>query len=92
MPITVGGRIVAIISIFFGLAIISFLSGTMASVFVDRNVQARRGLMDLRRTKDHILICGWKDHMMEILKEILRANADLSSEDIVIITNAKSNE
>ena len=87
VPITPGGRIVAIISIFLGMGIIGALSGTMASIFVDRNTQARRGLMDLRRVKGHIIICGWKDHMSEILKEILRANEDFSSENVVIVSN-----
>ena len=73
VPITPGGRIVAIISIFLGMGIIGALSGTMASIFVDRNTQARRGLMELRRIKDHIVICGWKDHMMEILRGIIKA-------------------
>ena len=87
VPISTGGRIVAIISIFLGLGIISILSGTMASVFVDRNTQARRGLMELRRIKDHIIICGWKDHMMEILRGIIKANPGFTSDDIVIISN-----
>ena len=43
--------------------------------------------MDLRRIKDHIILCGWKDHMPEILKEIMRANEELSSENIVIVSN-----
>ncbi len=43
--------------------------------------------MELRRLKNHIVICGWKDHMMDILQEILRLNADISSEDVVIISN-----
>jgi voltage-gated potassium channel len=90
VPVTVGGRIVAILSIFLGMGAMSFLAGTMASFFVDRNVKAREGLMDLRRLKNHIVICGWKDHMMEILLDILRLNEDLSADDIVIISNIDS--
>ena len=87
VPISVGGRAVAILSIFIGVAAMSFLSGTFASFFVDRNTKARRGLMELRRLRNHIVICGWKDHIMDILLEMLRLNTDITSEDIVIISN-----
>ncbi len=87
VPVSIGGRAVAIFSIFLGIGAMSFLSGTMASFFVDRNTKARRGLMELRRLKNHIVICGWKDHMMDILQEILRLNTEMASEDLVIISN-----
>jgi len=88
--LTIGGKSIAVLSIFLGIGAMSFLSGTMASFFVDRNVKAREGLMDFRRLKDHVVICGWKDHIMSILTEILRLNDNLSSEDIVIISNIDS--
>jgi voltage-gated potassium channel len=87
VPVSIGGRAVAIVSIFFGVAVMSLLSGTFASFFVDRSTKARRGLMELRRIRDHIVICGWKDHMMNILLEMLRLNTDITSEDLVIISN-----
>lgn len=87
VPITGGGRAVAVITIFVGLAGMSFLSGTFASVFVDQNTRARRGLMDFPKMKDHYIICGWKDHMKEILHEILAVSSEITAEDIIIISN-----
>ncbi|MEW5816164.1 MAG: potassium channel family protein, partial [Spirochaetota bacterium] len=63
VPVTGGGRLITVLTIFIGIAGMSFLSGTFASVFVDQNTRARRGLMDFPKIKDHIIICGWKDHM-----------------------------
>ena len=90
VPVTVGGKLVAILSIFLGIGVMSFLAGTMASFFVDRNVKAREGLMDFRKSRNHIVICGWKDHMMQILLDMLRLNTELASDDIVIVSNIDS--
>lgn len=43
--------------------------------------------MDFPKMKDHYIICGWKDHMKEILHEILAVSADIQSENIIIISN-----
>lgn len=87
VPVTGGGRIIAVVMIFIGIGGMSFLSGTFASVFVDQNTRARRGLMDFPKMKDHYIICGWKDHMKEILHEILSVSEDISPENIIIISN-----
>lgn len=90
VPITAAGRIIAILTIFFGIAGMSFLSGTFASVFVDQNTRARRGLMDFPKMKDHFIICGWKDHMKDILLDILSASEMITSEQLIIISNVDS--
>ncbi len=51
VPITSGGRMVAVISIFIGIAGMSFLSGTFASVFVDRNTRAISKILAARLRK-----------------------------------------
>ena len=43
--------------------------------------------MDCHNMKGHFVICGWKDHMMDILQEILRLNNEITSDEIVIISN-----
>ncbi|MBN2737817.1 MAG: ion transporter [Spirochaetales bacterium] len=86
-PVTIGGRIVAVITIFIGIGVMSYLSGILASVFVEQNTRARRGLMDYSKTKKHIIICGWKDNIAEVLLEILGINKAITSENLVIISN-----
>ena len=91
-PITLGGRIIAVITIFIGIAGMSFLSGVFASVFVDRNSRARRGLVDFPKLKDHLIICGWSDEIKEILQDIVAFSKDFSSDKIVIISNISSDK
>jgi len=90
VPASSFGRIFAVLTIIFGIAGGSFLSGTFASVFVDQNNRARRGLMDFPKMKDHFIICGWKDHMADILLDILAISPDITSERIIIISNVDS--
>ena len=87
VPVTLAGRILAVITIFFGVGAMSLLSGGLASWLVDRNTKARRGLMEFPKLKDHLIICGWKADMKEILTGILRVSPGLSSEQIVLISN-----
>jgi voltage-gated potassium channel len=87
VPGTVAGKVLAIFTVFFGIGATTFLSGTLASFLVDRNTKARRGLMEFKRTKNHLIICGWKDDMEDILHDILGISQDLSSSDIIVISN-----
>lgn len=90
VPVTIAGRLIAVVTIFVGIAAMSVLSGTFASLFVDENTRARRGLVELTRLQNHIIVCGWKEDMQEILLEILRDVDDLSSEMLVVISNVDS--
>ncbi|MFP4484812.1 MAG: potassium channel family protein [Spirochaetaceae bacterium] len=87
VPVTIGGRIIAVATIIVGIAAASLLSGGLASWLVDRNTKARRGLMDFKRLRDHLVICGWKSDMADILLDILDATRDLTSDKIVLISN-----
>jgi voltage-gated potassium channel len=89
-PITPGGRIIAVITIFFGIAGMSFLSGVFASVFVDRNSRARRGLVDFPKMKDHLIICGWSEEIEAILRDIVSFSHSYTSDKIIIISNIPS--
>ena len=43
--------------------------------------------MDFPKLKNHYIICGWKDHMADILQDILETDVQLSSDDLLIISN-----
>ncbi len=87
VPITLGGRIIAVVTIFVGIGAMSLLSGGLASWLVARNTKARRGLREYRKLRGHLIVCGWKPDMKETLLDILRASRELTSEDIVLISN-----
>ncbi|HUZ18151.1 MAG TPA: ion channel [Spirochaetia bacterium] len=90
VPVTLAGRLITILTIFVGIAAMSLLTGTFASFFVDQNTRARRGLMELNRLQNHLIICGWKDDMLDILLEILRSHRGSKSDQIVIVSNVES--
>lgn len=82
------GRIFTFIIIFFGIGLTSYLAGVFASLFVDRNSKARRGLMEFPKLKNHLVICGWSHRMKEILSYIIEESDDLHSSDIVLLNTA----
>ncbi len=90
VPQTVAGRLVAIITVFVGIGAVSLLSGSLASLLVDRNSRARRGLMDFKKIKSHLVICGWKDDMKDVLLDIVGLSNRYGAEDIVIVSNVQS--
>ena len=90
VPVTFWGRLIAVITIMIGIGGTSLLSGALASWLVDRNTKARRGLMEYRKLRNHLIICGWKNDMEEILLDILRASDDLSADKILIVSNVDS--
>ena len=89
VPTTVAGRILAILTIFLGIGAVSLLSGALASFLVERNTRARSGLMDFKGLRDHLIICGWREDMKDILQDILRASDDLDADHLVIISNVE---
>lgn len=82
------GKVFTFIIIFFGIGLVSYLSGIFASLFVDRNSNARRGLMEFPKLKNHLVICGWSKRMKEILSYILDESEDLHASEIVLLNNA----
>lgn len=89
VPVTVVGRILAIVTIFLGIGAMSLLSGALASFMVERNTRARSGLMEFKGLRDHLIICGWREDMKEILQDVLRASDDLDAAHLVIISNVE---
>jgi voltage-gated potassium channel len=90
VPVTFIGRLVAVLTIMVGIGGTSLLSGALASWLVDRNTKARRGLMDYKKLKDHLVICGWKNDMKEILLDILTLTTDIDSDHLLIVSNVDS--
>jgi voltage-gated potassium channel len=65
-PVSVGGRIVGLLVIFFGVGMMSLFTATIASIFVEKKIKEGRGLETVK-VKDHVLICGWNQHTEEVL-------------------------
>ena len=81
-PGTTGGKIIAMVVMFFGIGVIGMLTGIIASAFVDLKFKERKGKKKLKKLKDHIILCGWNFSAEDIINEIHAENKD---REIVII-------
>jgi len=86
-PTTMGGRVIGIIIMFFGIGILGMFTATIASIFVERKLKEDRGMgaFDL---ENHVIICEWNFRAKEILKE-LRADPREESTPIVLIAETE---
>ncbi len=67
VPITPLGRVLAVVLMLMGIVTISTLSGTIASIFVDRKIREGKGLQDIN-TRSHAVLCGWNVNAERILE------------------------
>ena len=88
-PATVPGRLIGIFLMFSGIGILSMVTATIASLFVELRLRRDRG-MGTYDLKDHIILCQWNHRTAEILRE-LRADRRTADSAIVLIaeTDAK---
>ncbi len=71
-PVTTAGRIFGILLIFASVAVTAVLSGTIASIFVDRKIREGKGLRQAK-LKDHLVVCGWNRTTEGMLEGLARA-------------------
>lgn len=91
-PVTPAGRLVAEILMVGGVLGISVVTAKISSIFLEKALRERRGLMDLKELEDHFIICGWKNEMHTLLLHILAANPGLTSKQIVLVNNVSDSE
>jgi voltage-gated potassium channel len=66
-PVSLGGRVVGLLLICSGVGLMSLLTATIASLFVEKKLKEGKGLETVKE-KDHIVICGWNQHTEEVLQ------------------------
>ncbi|MDH4127192.1 MAG: NAD-binding protein [Spirochaetota bacterium] len=82
------GRFLAVILMGFGIVFTSVLSGTIASIFVERKLREGRGMKELN-IKDHIIICGWNDTAENLVHSLPQAG---ERRDLSIVLVNEMNE
>ncbi len=82
-PVTFGGRIIAVIIMFFGIGLLGMLSATLASVLVEKKFKEDRG-MSAYNFENHIILCEWNHRTHTILNEF-RADPQTANTPIVLI-------
>ena len=87
-----GGRAAAFILLIFGMALLSVITGKIASVFMNMQMKNDKGLRKLKKMKGHFILCGWRPGFEKILDTVLNSNPDIDPEMIVLINEAASEQ
>ncbi len=87
IPETVPGRITGIVTMIFGVVIVSIATGRISSFLVEQKLQENRGMKDLKFLKDHILICGYKSDLKYLINDILYFESGTHISDLVLINS-----
>ncbi len=84
-PSSIGGRIIGVVVMVFGIGILGMFTATIASAFVDTKLKEGKGVNAVK-VNDHFIICGWSYKAKEIIAE-LRADKKVKNRPIVIVAD-----
>lgn len=84
-PSTAGGRILAIIIMFFGIGLLGILSASLATMLISMRIRENRGMV-ISKAESHIIICEWNHRAKAVLKE-LRSDSQTMDLPIVLIAD-----
>jgi len=84
-PSTPGGRILAILIMFFGIGLLGMLSASLATILISKRMRENKG-MCASKVDSHIIICEWNHRARAIIKE-LRADAQTENIPIVLVAD-----
>ena len=85
-PVTWAGRVVGIIIMGSGVILTVIISGTIASILVERKMREGKGLKKIELT-DHFVICGWNDTSERILRDFQALANKLKEKICVVLVN-----
>jgi voltage-gated potassium channel len=83
VPETAAGRLVGVGLMFGGLLMLSLLTATIASVFIERKFRRGRGLEAIK-SEGHILILGWNHDGYILMDQLMRR---LPADEPVVLIN-----
>lgn len=82
----------AMVEMLAGIGLVGVITGSVASVLVEGSRKRALGLAPLKHIRNHIVVCGWKKDIRNILLGILAANRWLIARDLVVVTTRSPNE
>lgn len=90
VPATNTGKTLSIIVIYLSIASVALFTANLASALTNIKLKEGRGFLDTIKSRNHFIICGWKNDMAQVINEILSASKELHPKNIVIIANLAS--
>lgn len=88
-PRTTGGKLLTIPLIMIGVILMSFLTGTIASILTATRIREGRGLQKLN-LQNHVVICGYNSNIERVIGGIVSTARSLP--DIVLINTHPETE
>ena len=88
-PVSLGGRLIGVVLMFFGIGVLGTFTATIASAFVDQRQRKDRGMGDCD-LEGHVILCGWNDRTKEILKD-LRADPRSAGKPVALVADVETN-
>jgi len=82
-PVTTAGRLLGILLIFASVAVTAVLSGTIASIFVDRKIREGKGLQQAK-LRDHLVVCGWNRNTEGMLEGLARMAGRIKARIVLV--------
>lgn len=90
VPSSKVGKIFALMIILSGPALLSLITASIASIFVERKIKEGKGLESVK-DKDHIIVCGWNEHGEKVIEGILSQSKG-SQAKIVLVNELDRDE
>ncbi len=85
-PVTTEGRWLASFLMMSGVAATGILTARISAWFLEEAILGRRRNVD-ERLKGHLIICGWRDDMKDLLEHLVSEESGKSAEKIVLVGN-----
>ena len=87
-PVSLGGRVIGVVLMFFGIGVLGMFTATIAGAFVEHRLRKDRGMGECD-LEGHIILCGWNDRTKEILKD-LRADGRAADRPLVLVADVET--
>ncbi len=82
-PASLGGRVIGIVIMIFGIGILGMFTASIASVFIEKKQKEERG-MNSYNFENHIIICEWNHRAKDVLHELRHASRTANAPIILI--------
>lgn len=89
-PSTAGGRVIAMVVVLSGLVLLSIVTATVASVFVEKKIREGKGLETIK-FKNHLVLCGWNNNAEVVIEGLLRS-LDFKKLHLVLVNELSEEE
>ena len=90
-PHTQAGRMAIMITVAGGVGLFSLFTAVLSSGFIEYLERIRKGMVEFKTLKNHIVICGWNETGRYLVREV-RENPKLFRKHIVVITELEDAE